>query len=70
MVTLSYKPIKGGTYIPLPDFIMKKRAILNMEIKLINVFSGQYYGIFIQLKNMLHEFQTSKNMKMYLILKE
>lgn len=33
MVTLSYKPIKGGTYIPLPDFIMKKRAILNMENK-------------------------------------
>lgn len=31
--TVSYKPIKGGTYIPLSDFIMKKRAILNMQNK-------------------------------------
>ena len=28
-----YKPIKGSTYIPLPDFIMRKKAIINMENK-------------------------------------
>lgn len=29
----NYKPMKGGSYIPLPDFIMRKKAILNMENK-------------------------------------
>ena len=31
--TANYKPMKGGSYIPLPDFIMRKKAILNMENK-------------------------------------
>ena len=31
--TVDYKPIKGGSYIPLPDFIMRKKAIINMENK-------------------------------------
>ena len=25
--------MKGSTYIPLPDFIMRKKAIINMENK-------------------------------------
>ena len=29
--TAEYKPMKGNSYIPLPDFIMRKKAILNME---------------------------------------
>ena len=30
---VDYKPIKGSSYIPLPDFIMKKKSIINMENK-------------------------------------
>ena len=30
---VEYKPMRGGTYIPLPKFIMRKKAILNMENK-------------------------------------
>ena len=30
---VDYKPIKGSSYIPLPDFIMRKKAIINMENK-------------------------------------
>ena len=31
--TVDYKPIKGSGYIPRPNFIMRKKAILNMENK-------------------------------------
>ena len=31
--TVDYKPMKGESYIPLPDFIMRKKAITNMENK-------------------------------------
>ena len=31
--TVSYKPMKGSSYIPLPDFIMRKKSILNLENK-------------------------------------
>ena len=31
--TVDYKPIKGSSYIPLPDFLMRKKAIVNMENK-------------------------------------
>ena len=30
---VDYKPMKGSTYIPLPEFIMRKKAIINMENK-------------------------------------
>ena len=30
---VDYKPIKSLSYIPLPDFIMRKKAIINMENK-------------------------------------
>ena len=30
---VDYKPIKGFSYIPLPNFIMRKKAIINMENK-------------------------------------
>ena len=30
---VDYKPIKGSSYIPLPDFLMRKKAIINMEKK-------------------------------------
>ena len=29
--TVDYKPIKGSSYIPLPDFIMRKNAIINIK---------------------------------------
>ena len=31
--TVKYKPIKGSSYIPLPDFLMRKKAIINIENK-------------------------------------
>ena len=31
--TVDYKRVKGSGYIPLPDFIMRKKAIINMENK-------------------------------------
>ena len=30
---VDYKPIKGSSYIPLPDFIMKKKSIINIQNK-------------------------------------
>ena len=30
---VDYKPIKGSSYIPLPNFLMRKKAIINMENK-------------------------------------
>ena len=30
---VEYKPMRGGTYIPLPNFIMRKKALINMENK-------------------------------------
>ena len=31
--TVDYKTLKGESYIPLPDFLMRKKAIINMENK-------------------------------------
>ena len=31
--TIEYKPMRGSSYIPLPEFIKKKNAIINMENK-------------------------------------
>ena len=31
--TVDYKPKKGSSHIPLPDFLMRKKAIINMENK-------------------------------------
>ena len=31
--TVDYKPMRGSSYIPLPEFIKKKHAIINMENK-------------------------------------
>ena len=31
--TVNYKPMKGSTYIPLPDFLMRKKAIINIQNK-------------------------------------
>lgn len=31
--TVKYKPLKGSTFIPLTDFIMRKKAVINLENK-------------------------------------
>ena len=31
--TVDFKPVKGSSYIPLPDFLMRKKTIINMENK-------------------------------------
>ena len=51
--TTEFKPMKGSSYIPLPDWIMRKKQLLVFEIKMINVFFGQYFVIFIQEKRMI-----------------
>ena len=38
--TVDYKPIKGSSCIPLPDFLMRKKAIINMENKDDKCFFG------------------------------
>ena len=48
---VEYKPIKGGTYIPLPNFIMRKKAIINMENEDDKCFPGLFFVIFIPEKN-------------------
>ena len=51
--TTKFNPMKGSSYIPLPDWIMKKKQLLVFEIEMINVFFGQYFVIFIQEKRMI-----------------
>ena len=31
--TMKYKPLRGGTYIPLPKFLASKKALINMKFK-------------------------------------
>ena len=31
--TVKYRPMKGSSYIPLPDFITKQKAIINVQNK-------------------------------------
>jgi len=31
--TVKYKPLRGGTYIPLPKFLASKKALINMKFK-------------------------------------
>ena len=41
--TVNFNPMRGSSYIPLPDWIMRKKAIINIGVTLmINVFSGVY----------------------------
>lgn len=47
--TIDYKPMKGSSYIPLPDFILKRKQLQTYKTKTKNVFSGRFLDIFIQL---------------------
>ena len=40
--TVSYNPLKGETYIPLPESWLKRRLLLTYKIKIINVFCGVF----------------------------
>ena len=48
--TVDYRPMKGGSYIPLPDWIMRKKAIVSLRNKDNKGLFGLYFGIFIQEK--------------------
>lgn len=37
--TVDYKPMRGFSYIPLPDFILRKKAIVNIQNKDQKCFS-------------------------------
>ena len=52
---IDYKPMKGGSYISLPEFIKKKMQSLILKIKMINVFFGLFFVIFIPFKIMEKE---------------
>ena len=56
--TVDYKPMKGESYIKLPEFIKKKMQSLILKIKMINVFFGVFFVIFIQFKYMEKELVT------------
>ena len=45
--TVSYKPLRGETWIPLPKELADKKVIINMQIKIINAFCGVFLGIYI-----------------------
>ena len=49
--TVEYNPTKGSSYIPLPDWISNKKAIVNIENKDEKCF-GVYSDIFILKKEM------------------
>lgn len=51
--TVDYKPIRGSSCIPLPDFIMRKNAIVNIRNTDENVFFGVSLDIFIQERRMI-----------------
>ena len=55
--TVEYKPMKGSTYIPLPDFLMRKKAIINTENKDNKCFLWLFFVIFILFKKMHQEYQ-------------
>ena len=38
--TVDYKPMRGPSYIPLPDFIMRKKAIINIQNRDDKCFPG------------------------------
>ena len=42
--TVSYKPLRGETYIPLPKELADKRLLLTCKIKITNVFYGVFSG--------------------------
>ena len=42
--TVSYKPVRRETYIPLPKELANKKAIINMQNKDNNVFCGVFSG--------------------------
>ena len=52
---VEYKPMKGGSYIPLPEFIKKKMQLLISKMKMISVFFGLFFVIFILFKKMEKE---------------
>lgn len=39
---VNYKPMKGSSYIPLSDVIIKKKQLSTFKIKMKNVFNGVY----------------------------
>ena len=45
--TVKYQPMKGSSYLPLPDFMSKKKAIINMKNKKDNkCFMWSIFKIF------------------------
>ena len=53
--TVDIKKLKGDSYIPLPDFLMRKKRLSIWKIKITNVFFGLFFVIFILFKKMRQE---------------
>ena len=54
----NYKPMKGESYIPLPEFIMRKKATLNMENKDDKCFLWSILRFLHPVKKMEQEYMT------------
>ena len=53
--TVDYKPMKGKSHIPLPNFLMRKKAIINMENKDDKCFLWSVLRYLHPEKNILQE---------------
>ena len=51
--TVVYKPMRGSSYIPLPDWIMRKKAIVNIRNTDEKCFFGVYLDTSIQERRMI-----------------
>ena len=62
--------MKGGTYIPLTDFIMRKKAILNMENKDDKCFQWCVLRYLYPIDKHATRVSNLKSMKINLTLRE
>lgn len=67
--TNKYRAIGGKSYLPLPDWIMRKKAILNIKNKDNKCFLWCYLDTYILVKNMTNVLEIYVNTKIHLILK-
>ena len=52
--TVKYNPIRGSSYIDLPEWIKIKKQLLILKIEMTNALFGVFLDIFIQKKKMLN----------------
>ena len=58
-----YKPLKGSSYLPLPEKIKKQRLIFKIKM-IINALDGAIWHSYFLLKTIQSGFQHMKNMQL------